>query len=37
MAGMKGKVTGLASKYQTLCYHMITIPVKEKFKCDTVK
>jgi len=32
MAGMKGKVTGLASKYQTLCYHMITIPVKEKFK-----
>ena len=30
MAGMKGRMTGLAAQYQISYYHMITVPVKEK-------
>ena len=30
MAGMKGRMTGLATNDQIPCYHMITVAVKEK-------
>ncbi len=37
MAGRKGRMTGLATQYQILYYHMITIPVKKKLGISTVK
>src|SRR6266478_8733230 len=30
MAGLKGRMTGLVAQCQKSCYHMITVPVKEK-------